>query len=169
MARPGRTFARTSRGATDWGRVIDPHTAVPAGTKVLIATLALTNSGIGETVRRTRGMLSVVSDQSSVMEQQNGALGMIVVSDLAVAAGVASIPGPVTDANDDGWFVWVPVSQMSGSALGGNVTHSVQPSIQFDSKAMRKVVEGFTIAVVYESLSQGAFVGVAFALLGSRT
>ncbi len=164
-----RVLPQRQRGATDWGRLIDPHTAVASGTKVLLFTFVLSNPGISETVRRTRGFLSVISDQSAVMQQQNGAFGMMVVTDLAVAAGVASIPGPVTDASDEGWFVWMGISQMTGSTIGGNVTHSVLPSYPFDSKAMRKVSEGFAIVGVFEALSQGTEVGVAVSLLSSRT
>jgi len=170
VAAQRRQFVRTrQRTASDWGRLVDPHTTVAAGTKVLLATLVLSNPGIGETVRRTHVMLSVISDQGAALEQQNGALGMIVVSDLAIAAGVASIPGPVTDASDDGWFLWFGVSQVVGAQLGGGVTQSTGVSYVIDSKGMRKVADGFTIAVVYESLSQGASVGTAVSLLSTRT
>ena len=51
-------------------------------------------------------MIMVGSDQVAVVEQQIGALGFIVVSDLAIAAGAASIPSPGFNGSDDGWFVW---------------------------------------------------------------
>ncbi len=166
--RTGGFVRQRQRTASDWGRLVDPHTAVGAATKVLLASFVLSNPGIGETVRRTHVMLSVVSDQTGVLEQQNGALGMMIVSDLAIAAGAASIPGPVTDASDDGWFLWFGVSQVSIAALGGVVNTNPQ-SYVIDSKAMRKVADGFSIAVMYESLSQGAFVGTAISLLSTRT
>ncbi len=75
-------------------------------TKILLGVFVLSNVGIGETVRRTIGNIWVVSDQAAADEVQVGAFGCIVVTDLAAAAGAASIPGPFTDANDDGWFVW---------------------------------------------------------------
>jgi len=98
-------------------------------------------------VRRTRGLFSVASDQAAAGESQLGALGFIVVSDLAVAAGAASIPGPVTDASDDGWFVWVPFGQESIRAAGGPQSFQYE----FDSKAMRRVEEGFAIAIMVEN------------------
>jgi len=111
----------------------------------------------------------VISDQASVAEQQNGAFGMVVVTDLAAAAGAASIPGPVTDANDDGWFVWVPTLQITGGTIGGAPSVGVpQWPHLFDSKAMRRVEEGFVIAVMFETLSQGSEVGFAASLLSSR-
>ena len=153
-----------------WGRLAnDTLTTFTANQKILLATVTLSNPGISETVRRTRGILVVISDQGSVNEVQNGALGMIVVSDLAIAAGVASIPGPVTDQSDDGWFVWQPVFHVSGYVNAGSASLSIPRTYDFDSKAMRKVEEGFTVAVVYESVTNGQQVGVAFSMLQSRS
>ena len=169
MARQrGRTFAAT-RPATDWGRLVGNTFTIAAGAKALVATLVLSNPGIGETVRRTRGRFYVVSDQASVTEQQTGAMGFIVVNDLAIAAGAASIPGPVTDSSDDGWFVWEPFMQVSQFTLGGSNAAGFAQWYEFDSKAMRKVADGFGIAVMFEALAQGIEVGVGFSLLGSRT
>jgi len=161
-------FSRRDSG-TNWGRTIVPAVTIAAGTKVLLATIVLSNVGIGEVVRRTRGQVLVISDQASVAEQQNGAFGMVVVTDLAAAAGAASIPGPVTDANDDGWFVWVPTLQITGGTIGGAPSVGVpQWPHLYDSKAMRRVEEGFVIAVMFETLSQGSEVGFATSILSSR-
>ena len=164
-----RGYPPQRRNATDWGRIVIPNATVASGTKVLLATFVLSNPGISETVRRTRGRFAVLSDQGAVIEQQNGAIGLIVVSDLAIAAGVASIPGPVTDASDDGWFVWEGFTQVSRQVLGGSVDQTGYPYYEFDSKAMRKVADGFGIAVVAEALSQGTSIGLVVSLLGSRT
>ncbi len=127
---------------------------MPANSKVLLTSVVLSNPGIGETVRRTRGLISIMSDQQTVVEEQVGAFGMVVVTDLALAAGAASIPGPGTDASDDGWFVWVPFVQASE----GNVGVADPPGLpvsqryEFDSKAMRRVEEGFVIAIMVENV-----------------
>ncbi len=163
-----RSFApRGTRPATDWSRFVLLDTViVAAGTKALLATFVLSNPGISETIRRTRGRLYVGSDQSAAFEGVSFALGFVRVTSFATAAGAASIPGPLTDANDDGWFVWEGLSaQMgqTGSAVGGIV-------LPFDSKAMRTVDEGFEIAVMVENGS-GAFglrVGLAVSALTSR-
>ena len=147
-----RVYTQRRRTGTDWGRLVSvAYVVVAAGTKVLVATVSLSNPGIGETVRRTRGRLSIESDQAAAFEDQVGAFGMIVVNDLAIAAGVASIPGPVTDQNDDGWFVWVPFGQ-SSQLNAADVGFSSR-EYEFDSKAMRRVEEGFTVAVVVENAS----------------
>ncbi len=168
--------ARRTRGAfrggrqaprTDWARLVSAApVTVAAGTKVLIATFTLSNAGISETVRRTRGVVSISSDQSASVEEQYGAFGMVVCNDLALAAGAASIPGPVTDASDDGWFVWVPFMQ---TAFGASTTNPSR-EYQFDSKGMRTIDDGFGIAVMVENAhaSEGLRFAIGMSLLGSR-
>ncbi len=144
-------------------------TVVPAASKVLLTTLTLSNPGIGETIRRTRGSFLWDSDQAVADEDYMGAFGLIVVSDLAVAAGVASIPGPVTDANDDGWFVWEPMLSTFefASVVGFESSSGLHGT--FDSKAMRKVEEGFSIAIVVENASaDGARFALGFSVYATR-
>ncbi len=107
------------RPTTNWARAVlaDP-VAVAVGSKIILATFGLSNPGIGEVVRRTRGWFWVASDQVSAMEYVAVAFGMAVVTDAALAAGAASIPGPSTDLNDDVWFVWETVMALSQSADG---------------------------------------------------
>jgi len=125
---------------------------VAANTKVLLATLTLSNPGIDETVLRNVGIISIQSDQSAATEQQIGAFGMIRVTDIAAAAGVASIPGPITDATDDGWFTYVPFSQAFQFKTGvGFQGGDFAASYQFDSKAKRRVEEGSLLAMVVEN------------------
>ncbi len=158
------------RTSTNWARAVPAAlTVVAAGTKVLVGTLVLSNPGINEVVRRTRGVFSTQSDQTSVLESPYGSVGFIVVNDLALAAGVASIPGPVTDANDDGWFVWEAFLPLSGSVDQGSVVPGVWPNTHYDSKAMRKIPEGFGVAIVVENASSvGLEFAIAFSILTSR-
>ena len=155
MPSPRRRFVRPGRGSrkgTGWARNINSTlTPVPAATKVLFGTFVLSNPGITETIIRTRGRFAVASDAAAATEQQFGAWGMIVVNDLAVAAGVASLPGPGTDRSDDGWFVWESIQQWNEVA-GATSVSVVSQSYDFDSKAARRVEEGFTIAIVVENV-----------------
>ena len=131
---------------------------------------ALDPTGISRTVRRTRGQLLVFSDQGANQELQSGAFGAIVVNDLALAAGVASIPGPVTDESDDGWFVWQPFGTLSAaSGTGGNTIPVPALNFEYDSKAMRKVEEGFGIAFMVENSSAtlGLQIWDSFSMLSS--
>ena len=164
----GRTFQRTQqRSPTTWSRfVAGVGVIVPAASKSFLLTLTLNNPGIGETIRRTRGQLFVRSDQSVLSENQVGAFGMVVVTDIAAAAGAASLPGPVTEQNDDGWYVWQPF-------IGAGVLNILEArpgwSYEFDSKAMRRVEEGFQTAVMVENASptDGLIFGFALSTLTS--
>ncbi len=144
---------------------------LPAASKVLLATVVLSNPGINETVRRTRGQVIVTSDQGSVIEEQLGALGAIVVSDTAVGVGVASLPDPVTDASDDGWFVWMPFMQATGfNPTSASIdSAAAKQTYDFDSKAMRRVEEGFTIAFVAANshATFGLKIGISISILTS--
>ena len=162
-----RGYARSQRQPSNWARVLSNSlVTVPAASKVLLNTVVLSNPGIGETVRRTRGRIYVGSDQSGAIEQQFFAFGMMVVNDLALAAGAASIPGPGTDASDDGWFVWEPwvMSQSNATGVAGP-----EVVLNFDSKAMRRVEEGYGVALMVENLSAtfGLRVALGLSLLSS--
>ncbi len=148
-----RSFSRRSgaRRGTNWGRLVeDSVTTVPAASKVLLASFVLSNPGIAETIVRTIGRFAWMSDQVAVVESQIGAFGMVVVSDIALAAGAASIPGPVTEATDDGWFVWESFFSKSEGLTTGEpgFTSKLQ---QFESRAARRVEEGFSIAIMVEN------------------
>jgi len=121
---------------------------VPAASKVLFATLTLSNQGIDETVLRVVGGIGVASDQSAASELQIGAIGMCLATDTAIAAGVASLPDPVTDASDDIWFMYQSWAQefIFGTAVG--LAPDMRAWYPFDQKAKRIVHSGFSIAVV---------------------
>ena len=162
------------RSATNWARtLISGPVTVAAGAKVLLASLVLSTAGINEVVRRTRGQILITADNVTTGNWLVGAFGLIVVNDLALAAGVASIPGPVTDRSDDGWFVWEPVMQLSQATDGvsSGIGNSGAVPFMFDSKAMRRVAEGFGIAIVFEngSVADQIEVGFVLSLLSSRT
>ncbi len=173
VARRGPRFSRTERQPTNWSRVVETAMViVPPASKVLMHNLVLSNPGINETVRRTRGLLLVNSDQISVQEEQFGALGAMVVSDTAIAVGIASLPDPVTDKDDDGWMLWVPFLQVTGS--GGGAVQTANPGLNrydFDSKAMRKVQEGYGVVYVVAnaSASFSIEVGLTLSVLTSRS
>ncbi len=138
-----------------WVWLLDPATAVGAGTKVFLGALTLSNPGIGETVLRTRGRVSV--DAVAGVKPQ-GAFGMIVINDLALAAGAASIPGPVTDGPDDGWFVW---ESFQFTATAERLSYE----FEFDSRARRRTEEGFGLAVMVESAAAAFNITSSISLL----
>ena len=156
---------------TNWGRIISTAPdAVAVSSKVLLTSLVLDNPGIAEVVRRTRGRFVITSDQAVVQEHHLGALGVIVVNDIALAAGAASLPGPVTNRNDEGWLLWEPIVGISSISDGGS-GFGQYIGQEFDSKAMRRIEDGFSLALMVENAS-AAFVfevTLGLSILSSRT
>jgi len=140
-----------------WAGFSQIQLALGSGNKILLGSFAL-STAFEETIVRTRGMMTVTTDQSAALEEQLGAFGLIIVSDRAITAGAASIPGPFTDADDDGWLVWQPFAQLMQSAGFGS-----NNSITIDSKAQRIVREGEQVAVMLENGSGTD--GIRFELL----
>ncbi len=142
-------------------------TVVPAVTKVLLGSLALSNASIDETILRSVGVIGARSDQLAASEDVAGAFGIIQVTNQALAAGVALMPGLVTDVGDDGWFTYVPMSLgiFFGTAIGFDMQSMTQ--YHFDSKAKRRVEEGQSLAFIVEngSAANGMAVALAFRLL----
>ena len=114
-----------------------------------MASFVPNNPGIDLTILRVVGGIAVASDQSAGVESQLGAFGMIVVTDRAFAAGIASIPGPITDGDQDGWFVYQSFAR-DGSLINEGLASTWWP---IDSKAKRIITgEGITVAIVVENI-----------------
>jgi len=157
MAR--RQFANRSsrRPNRSWGGLVDVNNNLTAAsTKTLIGSFVLNNSNIDETVLRTVGSIAVTSDQIVATENQQGALGLIVVSDEAVVAGAASIPGPLTNIADDGWFVHIPIFNKLVFSDATGYNFGTQTVVSFDFKSKRIIHEGQRIAMMFETTSNSA-------------
>ena len=136
-------FRRTSANGT-WARTNSiVLTTVAANTKVLLATVTPSIT-FDETIRRTRGVLWVQSDQAAANEQQFGAMGIIEVTDEAVTIGITAIPDPIGNSDDDGWMLYVPFQQ----STNGGANNGLGFRYDFDSKAMRRIGEGRQMAIV---------------------
>jgi len=170
MARRQFQRSRTSRPNRGWAAsMATTTTSIAAGTKVLIGSFGPSAVGVDETVLRTVGGIYVASDQTAASEVQIGAFGMINVTDRASAAGVASIPGPGTDAADD-WFLHVSFGAQNyfSSTVGRGPNEGNWYT--FDSKAKRILqgvgeelvmivenlgtVHGFTVIIMLRILAQ---------------
>ena len=169
MARRQNQFRQSSsRPNRAWaGAAPAISTVVPAASKVLLSTVVLSNQGIDETILRVVGSVSILSDQVASSELQYGAVGMCLVTDTAAAAGIASIPDPVTDVQDDVWFFYQGFSQefIVLTAVGSE-PHFVT-TYAFDSKAKRIFHLGSTVAVVAANAhaTHGFAVALNFRLL----
>jgi len=81
-----------------------------------------------------------------------GAIGVGVVTAAAAAAGVASIPTPLTEAGWDGWMLhrYFALEAALGAGSDGEFVN-----LQLDSKAMRKLTEDDSLAMVAEVAENG--------------
>ena len=125
--------------------------AVPAASKVLLAAL-VPSDVLDLTILRTVGSISIRSDNiAGASEVQTGAFGIIPVTTIAATAGVASVPSPIAEADED-WFIYqgFQLTNTFISAIGVHPQSSHM--IPFDSKAKRIIDgDGITMAVVVEN------------------
>ena len=152
---PSRHASGAPRRKTFWvaSADISAQAVLAADTAILHQSVTWTDELGLATIVRTRGTLWVTTDQTGADEQPFGALGFSVVTTQASTAGVASVPTPTTDENDDSFFVWIP--WLASNRFGSGVGFEQQAFMQydFDSKAMRKVTEGQDIIITLENAS----------------
>ena len=144
MARGRRQFVgRGSKRLTDWtfGLQSTAATNVPAASKVLVASIAssVLLDIAPATIIRAHGVFHISTDAPTASEFQIGGIGIGFVNEVARALGVTAIPGPVTDALWDGWFVHQFLAQRSLSQTSvGFASSQFGRTYTIDSKAMRK-------------------------------
>jgi len=116
------------------------YQTVPANSDVLLSSFSASAlSAIAPaTIIRTRGILSVKSDQSAASEVQFGGFGIALVNEAARAAGVASLPS-ASSMIDDRFFVLQPFLQQFLLLDASGFDARNDTSYIIDSKAMRKI------------------------------
>ncbi len=89
-------------------------------------------------------------------------IGSIVVTDDAAAAGVASVPHPVTDGDAPWqWVHYYCLQAQAGTGVGASLNAmSVVERFEWDSKAMRKLRINESLVFVAEAVSQAGTPGV---------
>ena len=101
------------------------------------------------TLVRTRGSLLVRAAAAAAGDSLvRGAMGMLVISEDALAIGVTAIPGPLSDVEND-WFVWVPFSLAFDNTLT-EFDSAYFDRVMFDSRGMRKLKQGDALIPVLE-------------------
>ena len=102
-------------------------------------------------------MLAVRTDDDTAAEVGVCAVGSMVVREPARVAGIASLPTPLAENVDDGWYVY----QLGGWS-GGPIEGEPIRTYQFDSRAQRKVEDGD--ALVWTLENQSAVFGLSYML-----
>jgi len=142
---------RAVRRQTLWLSGVLQSTTVATGASVIVTSLNAAALALRPfTVIRTRGLIQWESDQSAGGERPFGAVGKIIVTDVAAGVGVASVPTPVADDSSD-WYVYQTMMTALLVAPTGTGPAFVQYAI--DSKAMRKVDLGDQLVTVVENSS----------------
>ena len=158
-----RAIARRSGGKreTSW-IAIAPATASIDSSSVFMSSLNAAALALRPfTIVRTYLEIMLRGDNLGANESVVAAVGMAVVSDQAAAAGVASVPTPLTELGSDLFYIHQIAMQrfnfitVSGVLLGGQ-------HYSINSKAMRKVNNDSDIILVSEALHQeGGVITVA--------
>ena len=152
-----RSVVRMIRGRSTqvrqnvWLQVNLTSTAIPGSSTTLLSSLNAAALALRPfTVVRSRIFALIQSDQVTAAEEVHGALGVIVVSDQASAAGAASIPAPVSNA-DAPFFIWEGVVNAFIIASNSGFSEPTGTRINIDSKAMRKVGNNEDVAFQFQT------------------
>jgi len=153
MARRNFTRSRGARKGTDWSAsaVQTAFDTIPAASAVLLEVF--TPIAGGETIIRTRGLLTYGSDQEAVTEGVNAAFGIGVVSEQAATVGITAVPHPGTDAAWDGWMYHTYMATIARIVTAASVDFNAVVQHVIDSKAARKVSENDRLVIVVENMS----------------
>jgi len=116
------------------------------------------------TILRTRGRVMLELNTAGAGERVVCAVGITVAGDRAVAAGVASLPGPQSQGEAPWlWHDYLTVSSGSEAAV---ISEFLVDRVTLDSKAMRKVRDDQTLvlmAEISESADMGGTVNLMYA------
>ena len=148
------SFRRGPKRLTEWSILFTNAgvSVIAANSKVLVASItgAQLSGLVPGTIVRTRGTLSIGSDQKAADETQVGSIGLALVSEQARAAGVASLPSPDTDPAYD-WFVYQSFAQRFFFSDATGTSPNAIFQMEIDSKAMRKFGGDQAIVLVAEN------------------
>jgi len=150
-----RGRSRAPRRLTQWIGISGALSSVDASS-VLVASLNATALELRPfTVMRTYLQVLMGSDQLAMNELQVGAVGMCVVSQAASAAGVASVPTPITELDSDFWFLHQLMlgtfTFLDATGFESAADRAYSPS----SKAMRRVDNDSDVILVAEGDTLG--------------
>ncbi len=157
MTMPRRTFRRGARrggtrSPTGWTGGDWAETTLAINTKIIL--LSFTSAGLPSHETVTRIVGGVAMSPSTAVAAGVFVIGGAVFADAAVAAGVASLPDPITDVADDIWsFIHVMPYIITGGA-----TELVS---RFDSRGQRKVEEGQQFVVIGANSTLGSTIETA--------
>ena len=158
MARK-RSFVRLAANTKMWVGIGAGSEQVDASTVELLTESNASLLALRPfTILRTHILLHYRSDQQAAAEFAFGTYALLVVTEQAATAGIASIPNPSSLSGDPdaAWFAIQPVAAFFQFISGTGFANDAGAQYLLDSKAMRKVGNNDTIVSVF---TQGAAVG----------
>ena len=146
-----RTFARPSGRQSLWLGAGLTVTTMAGGASTLLATLNAAALLLRPfTIVRSRLVIFFRSDQVATSEFVQAVLSAQVVIEVAAAAGIASVPTPLTETDAD-FFIYQPLmARIEALTSVGAYERGADQSWVIDSKAMRKVSTDDDVAFVGE-------------------
>ena len=156
-----RARGRSTQLRKSWSNMT-PATAVAIGaTQAVIGSVSIAESSlVAPTLLRSRGNLLVNAVPDAATDSDTIGLGLIVVHTNALAAGGASLPGPIADQGADWlWHMYVPLDA-AGATAEAAVNNWNLMRIEVDSKAMRRVPEDHAVVCMGE-VDAGLFASVS--------
>ena len=159
MARSRRGFPARSRRTVTWGA--GPNAiaqAVSSDGKALSTNGVILTGEAKATIIRIRGHCHLtMGTLNAIGAGFRGAIGLGVVTDDAFVAGAASVPGPLTDSDWDGWMYhqYFDVRAVTASVADGVNALSVSQRWDIDTKAMRKLSDNQVLAMVIDVVEAG--------------
>ena len=141
--------SRSYRPSPDWGAGVGSSSPVQVSTSSNGFLGAAVVPTIGEiTLRRTRGLfVANLISATSAGDGFFGAVGIGLVTAAAFAAGISSVPTPITEAGWDGW-VWHSFIEVHKGRADQGAMESQR--IEIDSKAMRKFDQDMVLFAAFE-------------------
>ncbi len=134
------------RSPTGWTGGHFTVAALLVNTKAIAGSFAPL-AGIGSHVTAIRIVGNLTTDHTASAAGGAAVIGAAVFADAAVAAGVASLPDPLTDIEDDIWTF------IRGVPYPAAATRRVA---EFDSRAARKIEEGQQLVFILANSAAGA-------------
>ena len=165
-----RLVRTSTRRKTGWGT--GPKSATDGGgadisaSGSFIGAIGASPASDGITLVRLRGeFLFYLATSTALNNGYFGAVGVGIFTDAAVAIGVTAVNTPISTEEWDGWLWHRYFSALSagaisaaGASLSGGQSDDVKAAlrVEVDSKAMRKIPVGMTMAVVVQVTEIGS-------------
>ena len=147
-----------TRRKTAWG--VGPQAAdlaISASGKFIWTIAVALQNEPAATLVRIRGLMSLTQlTTSAAGEGFFGALGIGIAADTAVAAGTASLPGPLSEQNWPGWMFhqFFDIRSITATIADG-VNSPLHQSMVIDTKAMRKMGQDENLFAIVEVVESG--------------